>query len=159
MSERFARWIRVLPNPWASLDHLGRPVCAVPWDTDHNPNRGWVGARIDPERTQVLLRRQPGDLRSDVQDTLFAFDTKPAEVPPTKHYLQCIRDGSLLAADPLAAKLAGIKFVEPAALFAETREKAIRKFDSDYGAGSWECLADRRGELPQGASLPSEVAA
>ncbi len=141
----------VLPNPYTFIDGDGEPQGACPADPTHAGGaRMWVGATLDRKRTKHVadytdrpkLRRGgtdvawSGDPRPRPQVTKFAFASQPVEIPSTPHYLDRIREGSLIAADAdTFAKVHGgpAKYVEPAQALAEARKKAFDEFRAAHG--------------------------
>ncbi len=129
----------VLPNPYTFIDGDGEPQGACPADPGHAAGkRMWVGAKLDPQRTKFLDdyedRRKglkwKGDPRPRPQATKFSFATEPVDIPSTPHYLDRIREGSLIAADAETfAKAFGgrAKYVEPARALAEARRRAFEE--------------------------------
>ncbi len=110
--------IRVHANPYAALDHDGRPSGAVMFDpVDHHPYaqdteaRRYVGAAIDLEKTVVFQKAAKDSAQSDMQETHWAFSAEAVELPRTHYYLERIRAGELFAADAETAEHAGVKFV------------------------------------------------
>ena len=138
--------LSVIANPFAALDHEGRPAGVVLLDpVEHHPYgehttdavtgqpryepRRYVGAEIDAEATQVVRRAGAQGLGSsaqfDLQDTVWKFSAEPQTVPQTHYYLDRLRDGELFAADPATARLAGKPFVEPKEALAGARAHAL----------------------------------
>ena len=129
---RPAPTLSVYCNPFASLDHEGRPSGVVLMDpVEHHsygaatvdsvtgeprwePSR-YVGATLDAEATTITKRAaaQGRGLsgQADLQDTVWAFSSEPQTVPLTSYYLARIRDGELIPADAQSAAVAGRPFV------------------------------------------------
>jgi hypothetical protein len=67
--------LRVVPNPFAFLDHEGLPAATFPIDPiHHSPDRRWVGAIVDRSLAADGLPKtrplpQPGDLIAVIRDT------------------------------------------------------------------------------------------
>lgn len=139
------RKLRVRSNPYHVLDHDGRPAGVVPTDAaEHTPYfdphgshpenprwepRRYVGARLHKD-TKVIAS---GPNHEHAQDTVWEFSSEAEELPETKYYLQCLKDGSLLAADAKTAKRAGFKgFEEPDTVLACELQAANDKWTSQY---------------------------
>jgi hypothetical protein len=144
---RFLNTLKVLPNPWATLDHVGRPNHAVPFDPEHNPDRGWVGAELDREQTRVTSVPPKHENRNARQITVFKFSAEPVVLPITEHYLRALKDGSLIAADSATAQRAQMPYRDPGTMLEQTRKSAIATFDREYGDGAWEYLKSKRNQL------------
>ncbi len=166
--ERFLTKLRVYANPWRALDHLGRPQCVVPFDPTHRPDRGWVGAILDPELTRVTSVPSAGENRNPRQVTVFKFTSDAIELPLKntqgvihEHYIRAIQDGDLIPADLPTARRCRVKFADPKAVLEATKRDAIAKFNREYGAGAWEALGERRDapppEAPAGRPPPKPV--
>jgi hypothetical protein len=67
--------LRVLPNPFAHLDHEGLPAGTFPFDPiHHSPDRRWVGAVVDRSpgldgQPKTRHLPQAGDLTAAIKDT------------------------------------------------------------------------------------------
>ena len=135
----------VLPNPYTFIDGDGEPQGACPADPDHGGGkRMWVGAKLDPKRTQFIEDyadrrtgvRWKGDPRPRPQSVKFKFSTEPVDIPSTAHYLDRIREGSLIAANEgTFAKVHGgrAKYVEPTQALAEARGRAFDEYKAAHG--------------------------
>lgn len=147
--------LSVLPNPWAAIDHQGRPSGVVLCDpVEHVPTRGdeprrFVGATM---AARMLREFPPGDPRSNEQDTTWTFVTEPVALPNTGYYRERIRSGELIAADSKTSRVAGQKnFVPPATALADARTAAIANWERDVGTpGAFAMLeAERAAAAPQ----------
>jgi hypothetical protein len=135
----------VLPNPYTFIDGDGEPQGACPADPDHAAGkRMWVGAKLDPQRTKFLEDHKDrrnglkwkGDPRPRPQAVKFTFSARPVEIPSTPHYLDRIREGSLIAADAETfAKAFGgrAKYVAPVLALAEARRRAFDEHKAATG--------------------------
>lgn len=162
MTHRFSkRELVVFANPWVALDHKGRACGACACDpVHHTPDRRFVGAEVDMERTKLLRNPRPGDvLRSVPQDTVWKFDTGPVKLPITGYYKDKIRKGDLIAADAETAALAGIAFVDPTKTLAAAKASAIQAFDSMYGSGAYEHLEGERATAAKALEEAAKAAA
>lgn len=137
-------------NPFAALDHNGIPCGVFPFDPEHaGGSRRWIGASVDMDATKGRTTaealkgsaasapvRVTDGKRTVVEDviartrTVFAFDlgAQPIPSPPSKHYRDGVRDGSLFPADLASAKALGIAakdFSEPTKAIAAARDAAI----------------------------------
>lgn len=150
--------LRVLPNPFAFLDHEGQPAGTFPFDPAHARGaRRWVGARIDlspasdgKPKTRPLDRASHGDwsMRAKVdgqirtvriaaasgQRTIFAFEIKePQPLPMSEHFVRGVKEGSLIAADVDTAKRCRVPFVDPVKALCAAAKKAIVDWTNTYG--------------------------
>jgi septal ring factor EnvC (AmiA/AmiB activator) len=123
------KFVLVHPNPYHHIDHEGRPSAICPWDpVDHNPDRGFVGARIGHV---VLEQYEPGDARGEMlQANHVVYDDEPVRLPASAYYLNAIRRGELIAADFATAKMANTNaiednFVEPSAALEAAKDAAL----------------------------------
>ena len=163
--------LRVRPNPFGDLDHLGQPAGTYPYDPKHaNGARRWVGARIDTSpdadgqpKTRRIDRGSRADftLRANVggvvravkitapagQRTVFAFDMGEHTIPASEHFVRGVREGSLIPTDAATAKRCGVAFVDPEKALQRAAEKAIADWQASYR------------ELPDFASWPPELLA
>lgn len=138
--------LMVLANPWIHLDHLGRPAGACPMDLPPG-QKGYVGASIDRESTQILDMPGKHELRSHVQDTVWKFSSDPQPVPCTPFYIARLRTGELFPADMATAKAAGLKaFMPPAEALAKAKADAAKAWDAEHGAGAYAELEREREE-------------
>lgn len=119
MTQRLSRTLRVLPNPYCSLDVDGDPSGALP----RADMRGkLIGARIDQD-TSAKAKRVKYVFRDDV-----------VQVPDIDTHRNYVRSGQLFAADEPTAKLCGVdRFVAPAALLEEAKRAAAHKFLAETG--------------------------
>lgn len=122
----------VFSNPYLHLTEDGEPMCVVAWDPEgHNPDRGFVGARVAHEIIQTFA---PGDARQTEQRTWFEFDHDPVRLPETSYYRQALMRGELVAADEETAKKLGRKFKDPQTVLKAAKAAAIAKWTSMHGA-------------------------
>ena len=137
--------LKVLPNPWAHVDHLGAPAGACPRDLVNDPSAGrWVGAKIDEELTVITRPEKKGELRNGQQRTVWCFSAQPVEVPHSAYYRRKVKRGELFAADEATAKACGVKHQDPKTLLAAAKETAAAAFDSAHGVGTFKQLDDER---------------
>lgn len=141
---RFSKQVRVVANPFHTLDHRGRPCGVFPVEPRTvGESLGYVGAKVDATKTKVLRAKVEGDIRPSFQNTEYSFSRDPVSVPMTAYYRQGLRSGAILPADEAAAKWAGITFTAPVDALVVARKAAEAEFERTYGAGS---LADARGQ-------------
>lgn len=128
----------VYPNPFTSpLDERGYPTGAFPWDPQHNPDRGWVGAHLARE---IETDPKTGEER-EVGEVFFAFDDieAPIALPfilTSNHYREGVVRGDLIAADEETAVRCGIAkgdFKDPKAVIAAYRERAVAAWKAEQG--------------------------
>jgi hypothetical protein len=155
--------MRIVPNPFAVLDHDGRPSAAFTLDpVFENPDRRLVGAvrrsEVVEARTPVEFNRAKktmgGDNRKSLHDTWYEFSAEAQVVVDlmdhghaANYYKQRAKCGpgeiapALLPANEATAKRLGVSFREPSAVVVSTAKAA---------AARW--AADHDGELPEWAS-------
>jgi hypothetical protein len=116
---RKPKTLLVFPNPYLSLDEDGHPAAFVV-RVDFRPNL--VGARRGPAR----FKGGPPS---------YSYDEQPTELPDLPEYRHFLRTGELIAANPATAQLAGLPgpFREPAAVLAESAERAAKRFEEEHG--------------------------
>jgi hypothetical protein len=141
-----ARLLRVLPNPWKGIDHLGRPAAALPFDAfEHSPSPGFVGAAMLEKEIAPAQRFKVGTQSfatspAQVERRLvYDIDPKnPVVIPNTAYYRQHIASGDLIPADAATAALAGItKFDGAEKMLARARAEAIERFNAETGPDAW----------------------
>jgi hypothetical protein len=103
-----------------------------------------VGAKISfAEEVRPATEIQIGDIVHQTvsadHEITWEFETEPVEVPDIQYYHEHIsRNADLIAADADTARRCGIsKFVEPAKILADAREKALTEWDSQHGKGDF----------------------
>lgn len=140
---RFVKQVRVIANPYFTLDHKARPAGIFPYEPNSlGAHLGYVGASVDTTATTILREDSSkesevtGDLRGARQDTVYKFSSEAITVPSKPHYLEGLRCGALLPADKDSADIAGLTFVPPADALKAAKEAAERAFDDLYGEGS-----------------------
>lgn len=155
----------VLPNPWAAIDHQGRPSGVVMCDpVEHVPTRDgeprrFVGAHLDPVKTRMTREFARGDARSNEQDTVWVFATKPVDLPNTPYYRERIRHGELIAADEKTARVAGLKFADPGKVIEAARASAIAAWETEVGVpGAFAEMEKERAEAERKALEAAEAA-
>lgn len=125
--------LSVYADPFAALDHEGRPAHACPTDPSHTgTERRWVGACLSAEtalhdisRDEKLSFVVAAKLHEHPQTTVFDHDEKAIELPATQYYRARLRDRSLIPADAKTAREVGIEFSDPKARIEASRAKAI----------------------------------
>ncbi len=132
-----AKKIRVFPNPYTYIDHLGRPAGRLPFDGfEHSPSPGSVGASItDVVKVQSAVNMRVAGVDMEVNpaqhDTRITYSKDPVEIPKTHYYLDAIRRRDLIAADKETAAEAGVKFEDPSVALSRYRSEAIARFDAE----------------------------
>ena len=132
--------LRVFADPYAALDHEGRPAHACPTDPAHTgPERRWVGAKLHADTALKKLDAATHEavragLHEHPQDTMFEFSDEAEELPRTPYYLARLKHGELIAADAETARAAGVRFEDPELVLARSRLKAIRHWKAEKGA-------------------------
>jgi len=96
-----AGFLWVATNPWAAIDHKGRPSGACPAEVgprDENA-RSYVGARPSfGDVTRPAPRRAELYQRTERRDLVWEFQREPFEVPDTSYYRRKVRERELLDA-------------------------------------------------------------
>ena len=129
--------IRVYPNPYVYIDHLGRPAGRLPFDGfEHSPSAGFVGASVtDIVKVKSAMTMRVAGIEMEVKpaqhDMRITYSADPVEIPKTHYYLDAIRRQDLIAADQETARLAGVKFEDPKKVLATYRSEAISRFDAE----------------------------
>ena len=160
------KYLHVVANPFAALDHQGRPTAVVHTDPDfHDASNKPIGAVRNSEQlksaTPVDLARGNTDGRYAAHDLWFEFTPEVVDLPiPVingvsavhllSHYLREMRPSAggqpaLLPADAKTAKLAGVCFADPSRIIVDTAAVQARRW-----------AADHDGELPEWATATDE---
>jgi hypothetical protein len=139
--------IRVLPNPYASLDADGNPNGAF----QHEGVPGaFIGARLvkaDPNHREPNVGAMIAGL---AKAPLWRFefdDVDPVELDASPHLLYAIRHGELLPADEATARECGLKFVPVGDALAAAKDKACKAFKAETGKEA-ACLTTPLAGLP-----------
>lgn len=129
--------IRVFPNPYTYIDHLGRPAGRLPFDGfEHSPNPGFVGAAIsNVVKIQSAMTARVAGVEMEVNpaqhDMRITYSADAVEIPKTHYYLDAIRRLDLIPADKETAQEAGVKFEDPKKTLNDFRSEAIKRFDAE----------------------------
>lgn len=144
--------LKVHPNPWLYIDHLGRPAGRVAVEQpkgSYDPRT--VGSRI--KNAELVHKAADGLLLAhDVHDIEIEYDTEPIKVPNTDYYRRRVMKGELIAADRDSYRDAGgrPKDFEAHQQHVEAKKaEAIKLFDLENGEGAFEALAAQREEAAQ----------
>lgn len=133
------RMLRVYGNPYLMVDHEGRLCGACPTHSiegGHTPlRREFVGSKLNADKTKITSKGDPTSLTFHEQDTHWAHSPEVVEVPatPDHYYFQRLVHGDLIPADKKTAEYAGLRFEEPADVFARLRKAAVAKWVAMYG--------------------------
>jgi len=154
------RTLRVHANPWASLDHEGRPAghCAFERQPQHvNNHQGYVACECvasEPEKLPL------GHAGTPDQDTCWHFSKEPVEVVDgiLGYYRRCLRDGDILPADEKTARVAGIAFTPIDQAWAAAKKLAYSKWFAAFGENPAEVDPFQR-PRPAGKEAPQDVTA
>jgi len=95
----------VLPNPYHTLDHDGRPAGVCPKERTPTTvgHQGRVGAELHATRPEKLPDGHQG---TPAQETRWQFSKEPLQVKDQHgYYRQALRDGALFAADQHTHKM------------------------------------------------------
>lgn len=141
------RPLRVLANPYAHLDHHGRPASPFPYEPD--PIHGdtavrFVGAKRIVKETKPArqIPGMPGRYTQAEHDYSYEFSTEPTLVENTDYYRRAIKGRDLIAADLESWELAGcdpVLYKDPRQFLAELKEGAQHQHRAHYGRSSEEC--------------------
>jgi hypothetical protein len=129
--------LKVHPNPWVYIDHLGRPAGRLPFDGfEHSQSPGSVGASItDVKQIQsaMVMRVAGRDLEVNPaqHDTRITYSKDAVEIPNTAYYRDALRRLDLVSADKETAQEAGLKFEDPAKVLAKYKDEAIERFNAE----------------------------
>lgn len=134
MPSRLAVQVKILPNPWHSLDHEGRPAGACPRERMPNQapgsHQGYVGAVL---YATVPVALEPGHQGTPSQDTVWHFSKEPvAYADPRAYYRKALQNGEVIAADEKSAAAAGLKFLPYDAALAASRAEAVAKWRAAF---------------------------
>jgi hypothetical protein len=130
---RHVEFLSVYVNPWASLDHMGRPSGAVARErtaTEPSDHPGYVGAECVSGPVQKLPEGHRG---TPDQDTCWQFSADPQKVEATAYYFSSIRQGSLIPADANAARRAGVALVPVKTAHKAAKAKAQDSWRAAFG--------------------------
>jgi hypothetical protein len=129
--------LRVLPNPWGHIHPELGPQSACPIDNGgRGGDRLWVGAEVDPERSEPSREPGKGDTSGRGARAVFRFTDDAVTVPRSPYYLDRLRDGDLVPADGETLQLVGEGNCRFASL-AAARAAGIAKFEAEFGAGTF----------------------
>lgn len=134
--------VSVLPNPWHSIDHFGRPAapCPKPRTPTTVGHQGYIGAEIVASAPEKLPL---GHLGTPYQDTCWHFSKEPEKYLDSAeidyYFMKALRTGEILPADEQTAKYAGLVDADhPFVPFAEAveaeRVKAAAKWKAATGS-------------------------
>lgn len=135
--------LRVYPNPWSYIDHLGRPAGRLPFDGfEHSPSPGAVGARLTDVKLVMaanVMRVANRDLEVQFpqHDHRVTYTAEPVTIPATAYYRDAIRRSDLVPADAETSALAGIQHVDAKIKLAGLRKEAIERFNAETGENAF----------------------
>jgi hypothetical protein len=124
------RTLLVWPNPFAALDHEGRPHGILQFEPEGDgvrtfDDRRFVGAQLTAEILGTLPTSHPNETAQTIQRTTFVYADEPTPVRNTAYYTGAIRRGELFAADEASATEAGLgRFLDPGKALEAAREGA-----------------------------------
>lgn len=124
--------LKLLPNPWHSIDHNGRPTpCPKERVRTTVGHQGYIGAVCV---ATVPAKLPDGHQGTPEQDTRWQFSREPkAFDDPNHYYFAALRNGEAFPADAATAKYAGIKYAPYDDLLAASREEAAKKWMNATG--------------------------
>lgn len=120
-----ARTLRVVANPYASLDHEGNPAGAFPVEGAPTVYVGAVPKHDVKPRGAAFLGRNI--------TTIWEFSSEEVEVPDTPYYRGGLRDGAILPADEYTASKVGLQFATPSAALGKRKAEAAKRFHDMNG--------------------------
>ena len=135
MPSRLQFIVRVLPNPFHSLDHEGRPAGHCPKERPANmapgSHQGYVGATLMASHPEAL---EPGHQGTASQDTVWHFSREPQSfADPRGYYRIAMRNGELFPADAKTAQLASVEFKPYADYLKQALAEATAKWRAAFG--------------------------
>ena len=155
---------KVIANPWASIDAQARPTGRVPLVNDGEARPGkFVGAKLVANKLAERKTRKVGryfEVTQDaVYDRVWEFSSSPVEVQaeggrPAPYYLERLREGSLIPADPDCAVACGMEFIDPVVVIAKSKEARRSEFDAQHGSGAFDALQPQSVSEPVRAPAP-----
>jgi hypothetical protein len=156
--------LKVHPNPWCYIDHLGRPAGRLPFDSfEHSQSPGAVGATItDVKQIQsaMVMRVAGRDLEVNPaqHDTRITYSKDAVEIPNTAYYRDALRRLDLVAADSATAQEVGMKYEDPNKVLSRLKDEAVTRFDAETAEDAYA----RFGSVdpiytPSSAPAPSKV--
>lgn len=129
--------LRVFPNPWLYIDHLGRPAGRLPFDGyEHSPSFGAIGATLTDVKLMVpanIMRVAGTDMEvtQAAHDHRITYSKDAVSIPNTAYYRDALKRYDLVAADKETAKEAGLKFEEPYIVLNRLKVEAVKKFNAE----------------------------
>lgn len=130
---RNSKFVVVLPNPWHSIDHEGRPAghCARERVQASEGHQGHVCCSIVASTPVPLPQGHRG---TPEQDTCWHFSKEPQTFDdPSDYYKNAIKNGEIFAADKRTAEYAGVKFEAFDKLLEASRLEAAAKWKAVTG--------------------------
>ena len=135
--------LRVFPNPWVYIDHLGRPAGRLPFDAfEHSQSPGAVGAEICDVKlvaaaTVMRVAGRALEVQFPQHDTRIKYTRDPVSIPASNYYRDAVKRGDLVAADQETAALCGVTFTDPAKALANAKAEAVAKFNAETGEDAY----------------------
>lgn len=135
--------LRVFPNPWVFVDHLGRPAGRLPFDAyEGSPSFGFVGATLTDVKLiakEMVFRVAGQDIPVNPaqHDHRITYSKEPVEIQNTAYYRDAVKRLDLIAADSETASTCGLLFVDPSRVLAKQKAEAIAKFDAETAEDAW----------------------
>lgn len=129
--------LKVHPNPWVFIDHLGRPAGRLPFDGyEHSQSPGAVGATITDVKlvqSAMIMRVAGRDLEVNPaqHDHRITYSKEAVEIPNTAYYRDAIKRFDLVAADSATAQEAGVKFEDPSSVLSKLKLEAVARFNAE----------------------------
>lgn len=132
-TSRNKKSVVVLPNPWHSIDHEGRPAGHCPRERT-NPTPGHQGHVCCSMVAQLGPALPDGHQGTRDQDTCWHFSKEPQSFDdPNDFYKNALRNGEIFPADERTAKYAGVEFKPFDKLLEESRAEANKKWKGVTG--------------------------
>lgn len=138
--------LKVLPNPYASLDAQGNPDGVVRYDpalglpgvvhyVGATVTAKWVdksGAPAGPLRPPPAVAKK-NDAHFRPVERAVTFSGEAVDIPDSPYHRERVRDGSQIAADPQTARACGVPFLPYAAAIERAKARACEKYKAQTG--------------------------
>lgn len=135
MPSRLQTIVRVLPNPYHSLDHEGRPAGHCPRErlmsTAPGTHQGYVGCTCLATAPEKLPDGHHG---TPNQDTVWHFSREPLSIAdPRGYYRLAVSRGEIIAADQKTAMASNVKYVPYDEALRLAKAEAVAKWRAAFG--------------------------
>lgn len=138
--------LKVLPNPYASLDAQGNPDGVVRYDpalglpgvvhyVGATVTAKWAdksGAPAGPLRPPPAVAKK-NDAHFRSVERAVTFSGAAVDIPDSPYHRERVRDGSQIAADSQTARACGVPFLPYATAIERAKGRASAKFKAQTG--------------------------